>query len=464
MPDGDFCHLHVHSQYSLLDGACRIEQMARKAAHLGMPAVAITDHGNMFGAVEFYDAMRRQGVKPIIGYEGYFTPGDRRARERVTGPQQLGHLTFLAADQTGFRNLLKMSSLAYLEGLYYKPRVDWELLEDCAEGVICLSGCLHSRLNRFILTEARDQAAKWLGDMRDLFGPDRFYVELQDHGLPEQRQVLGPAAELAESVGVPIVATNDCHYLEAEDHTWHEVLLCINTRTTLDDPDRFRMRTDQLFFKSADQMRATFEDFPRALSNTLRIAGMCEVELDGSRKYPAFRKEGVPPEQNPQLLRSLATRGLQERCGDLSEEMRRRLDYELGVIEEMGYVDYFLIVWDFVRFARENQIPVGLRGSGGGSLVVHGLGITEVNPLDYDLIFNRFMDPERKEAPDLDIDLCERRRDEVIDYVRQRHGPESTAQIITFGTLKARNCVRDVGRVLGVNLKKVDRVAKTMPL
>ncbi|KPK62529.1 MAG: hypothetical protein AMK73_05985, partial [Planctomycetes bacterium SM23_32] len=464
MSGPDFCHLHVHSQYSLLDGACRIGPMAAKAAAMGMPAVAITDHGNMFGVVEFYYAMREHGVKPIIGYEGYFTLGDRRARERVAGGQELFHLTLLAADQAGYRNLMKLASMAYLEGLYYKPRVDWELLEDCAEGLVCLSGCLHSRLNHLVLAGARQEAAKWLGDMGELFGPDRFYVELQDHGLPEQREALGPAVELARKVGLPLVATNDCHYLEAADRTWHDVLLCINTRTTLDDPDRFRMATDQVYFKSPQEMAQTFGAVPEALSNTLRIAEMCDVELDDSRKYPAFRQEGVAPREHPRFLRSLAVRNLEERYGELGDEMRQRLDFELNVIEQTGYVDYFLICWDFVRFAQENGIPAGLRGSGAGSLVAHALGMTGLNPLDYDLVFERLMGPERKEPPDIDIDLCELRRGEVIDYVRQRYGPEKTAQIITFGTLKARNCVRDVGRVLGVDLAKVDRVAKMIPL
>jgi DNA polymerase-3 subunit alpha len=463
MSGADFCHLHVHTQYSLLDGACRIEPMARMAAEMGMPAVAITDHGNMFGVVEFYGTMRKHGVKPLIGYEGYFTLGDRHTRERVTGGPELYHLTFLAADEAGYRNLVRMSSLAYLEGFYYKPRIDWDLLESCASGVVCLSGCLNSRLNQLLLAGARTEAVKWLGEMRELFGPERFYVELQNHGLPEQRQVLGPTLELARKLGIELVAANDCHFLAAEDRTWHDVLLCINTHSTLGDRDRFRLATDQVYFRSPAEMAQAFADVPEAIRNTLRIAEMCHVELDLSRKYPAFRQEGVPPEENARLLRTLATNRLLERYRELSPEMRQRLDYELSVIEEMGYVDYFLIVYDFVRFAREEAIPVGLRGSGAGSLVAHALDLTDINPMDYDLIFNRFMDPERKEPPDIDIDLCEVRREEVIDYVRRRYGPESTAQIISFGTLKARNCVRDVGRVLGVDLKKVDRVAKMIP-
>lgn len=464
MPSASFCHLHVHTQYSLLDGACRIGPMAEKAARMGMPAVAMTDHGNLFGVVAFYRTMRRHGLKPVIGYEGYLTLGDRRIRERAAGRQELYHLTFLAADQTGYRNLVKLASLAYLDGLYYKPRVDWELLEDCAEGLICLSGCLHSRLNHLLLAGAPEEAAKWLGDMRELFGPERFYIELQDHGLPEQRETLGACVELGRKLAIPTVATNDCHYLDAGDHSWHDVLLCINTHTTLNDPDRFRMATDQLYFKTPEEMARLFAEAPDALSNTLRIAEMCEVELDESRKYPSFQQEGVPAEENPMLLRSLAAKGLEERYGEISDEMRERLEYELGVIEQTGYVDYFLIVWDFVRFARENDIPVGLRGSGAGSLVAHALDMTGINPMDYDLIFSRFMDPEREEPPDIDIDLCERRREEVMEYVRQRYGPQSTAQVITFGTLRARNCVRDVGRVLGVELQKVDRVAKMIPL
>ncbi len=463
MPSADFCHLHVHTQYSLLDGACRIDDIAQKAARLGMPAVAITDHGNLSGAVQFHSTLRRHDVKPILGYEAYLTPGDRTERKRGSGRQELYHLTLLAADQTGWQNLLKLASLAYLEGLYYKPRVDRDLLADCAEGLICLTGCMHSRLNSFLLTEDTDSARSWLADMRELFGTDRLYVELQDHGLPDQREVLAPAAELASSMDLPIVATNDCHYMEAEDREWHDVLLCISTHSTLDDEDRFRLETDQIYFKSPEEMAEVFGDYPEALENTLRVADMCEVELDQSRKYPTFRQEDRPPEENPELLRSLANEGLRRRHDEVSEEMQERLDHELDVIEQMGYVDYFLIAWDFVRFAREQDIPVGLRGSGGGSLALHALGITELNPLDYDLIFSRFMDPERKEAPDIDIDLCEKRREEVIDYVKERYGHRCTAQIITFGTLQARNCVRDVGRVLGVDLQKVDRVAKMIP-
>jgi len=463
MPSAGFCHLHVHTQYSLLDGACRIEPMADLAAQMDMPAVAMTDHGNMFGVVEFHTALLKRGVKPIVGYEGYLTLGDRRTRERVTSGQDLFHLTFLAADQTGYQNLVKLASFAYLEGLYYKPRIDRELLERHAEGVVCLSGCLHSRLNHLLLTGAREEAARWLGQMRELFGQDRFYVELQEHGLPEQQQVREATVELARQLAVPMVATNDCHYLAAEDHTWHDVLLCINTHATLTESNRFRLATDQVYFKTPQQMAELFKDVPEAVQNTLRIAEMCNVELDTSRKYPAFRQDGVPPEQNAQFLRTLAMDGLSQRYGELPAEMRERLQYELGVIEEMGYVDYFLIVWDFVRFAREKAIPVGLRGSGAGSLVAHALDMTGINPMNYDLIFSRFLDPERQEPPDIDIDLCERRRAEVIDYVRQRYGAQSTAQIISFGTLKARNCVRDVGRVLGVDLQKVDRVAKMIP-
>ncbi len=463
MPPAEFCHLHVHTQYSLLDGACRINRMAEKASALGMPAVGVTDHGSMFGVVDFYNTMRASGIKPLIGYEGYFTVGDRRDRSSGGGKPELYHLTFLAVDEAGYRNLVKMSSLAYLDGLYYKPRVDWELLEDCAEGVVCLSGCLHSRSNQLLLEGREAEARKWLGEMRDLFGPERFFVELQDHGIAEQREVLAPSIRLAKELGLGTVATNDCHYLEAADRAWHDVLLCINTRKTLDDPDRFRMTTDQLFFKSGEEMAELFADEPDALRNTLRIAEMCNVDLDTERKFPAFRKEGVPPEENARFLRDLANDGLRERYGEVQPEMQERLDHELGIIEQMGYVDYFLIVWDFVRFARDNGIPVGLRGSGAGCLLAHALEMTDINPMDYDLLFRRFTDPERQEMPDIDIDICERRRGEVIDYVRQRYGAQSTAQIITFGTLQARNCIRDVGRVLGVELPKVDRVAKMVP-
>jgi len=456
-----FCHLHVHTEFSLLDGACRIEQTAQTAEQMQMPAVAMTDHGNMFGAVAFYGAMNAHGVKPIIGYEGYLTLGSRRDRTYTAGRQDLYHLTLLARNQTGYSNLVKLASLAYLEGLYYKPRMDWELLADCADGLICLSGCMQSRLNYLVLSGATQQAEKWLGDMRDLFGPDNFYVELQDHNLQDQRRALPQALRLARKLDIPVVATNDAHYLHAEDRSWHDVLLCISTHSTLNDPKRFRLESDQLYFKSPEEMSHLFADEPDAISNTLRIAEMCQVELDRTLKYPTFRREGV--EDNATFLRNLAQSELRERYGELSEDMKERLAYELGVIERMGYVDYFLIMWDVVRFAHENNIPVGMRGSGTASLVAHALWLSDLNPLDYDLIFSRFMDPERREQPDIDIDLCEVRRQEVIDYVRRRYGEQRTAQLITFGTLAPRNCVRDVGRVLGVDLGKVDRVAKMIP-
>ncbi len=457
-----FCHLHVHTQYSLLDGACRIEQTAQLASRMQMPAVAVTDHGNLFGAVSFHRTMKASGVKPIIGYEGYLTVRSRHDKTFTAGRQELYHLTLLAENQTGYRNLLKLASLAYLEGLYYKPRMDWDLLADCREGLICLSGCLQSRLNTLLVVDATAEAEKWLGGMRELFGPEHFYIELQDHGLPEQRKVLPEALRLARKLDIPVVATNDVHYLRAEDRSWHDVLLCISTRSTLNDPNRFRLQSDQLYFKTPEEMARLFADEPDALANTLRIAEMCELELDGALKYPTFRQEGV--EDNTAYLRDLTESTLQKRYGKISDKMRKRLDYELGVIQQMGYVDYFLIVWDFVRFALENAIPVGMRGSGASSLVAHALGLTDINPMDYDLIFSRFMDPERREKPDIDIDLCEIRREEVIAHVRERYGENSTAQIITFGTLQARNCVRDVGRVLDVPLEKVDRLAKMIPM
>ena len=457
-----FCHLHVHTEFSLLDGACRIDQMAELAEQMGMRGVAMTDHGNMFGTVAFYRAMKAHGVKPIIGYEAYVTPGSRQDRTYTGAAQPLNHLTLLARNQTGYENLLRLSSFAYLEGLYYKPRADRELLAQCAEGLICLSGCLQSRLCELILAGDTREAETWLDEMRGLFGPDCFYVELQDHGLEDQKKVLPEALRLARKLNLPVVATNDAHYLHAKDYSWHDVLLCINTRSTLNDPNRFRLKSDQLYFKGPQEMAQLFSEQPEALGNTARIVEMCDVELDDSLKFPTFRQEGA--EDNAAFLRRSAEEGLRRRYGEISQVMRERLDHELGVIEQMGYVDYMLISWDFVRFAREQGIPVGMRGSGSSSLVAHALGLTDINPMDYDLIFSRFLDPERREQPDIDIDLCENRREEVIRYVRERYGADSTAQIITFGTLQARNCVRDVGRVLDVPLEKVDRLAKMIPM
>ena len=463
MAGREFCHLHVHTQYSLLDGACRIDRLAARAVALEMPAVAITDHGNMFGVMEFDRTMRAAGVKPLIGYEGYFTTGDRRVREGGRKAPPLYHLTFLARNQQGRDNLYRMSSLAYIEGLYYKPRIDWELLSQCAEGLVCLSGCLGSRSNAALLAGKEDEAAQWLGDLRDLIGPEYFFVELQNHGLEEQERILGPSLDLARRMDIPVVVTNDCHYINKEDSEWHDLLLCINTRSTRDDPNRFRMDSKELYFKSADEMALIVPDAPDALTNTLLIAEMCDVTMDTSRKYPVFREEGLDPADKPGFLRRIATERLESIYGEIKPDMQERLDTELGIIGQMGYVDYFLIVWDFARFAEKEGIPIGMRGSGGGSLTAHAIGMTSINPMDYDLLFSRFLDPERLEAPDIDIDLCERRREEVIAYARERYGSESTAQIITFNRLKAKAAVRDVGRVLDVDLAKVNTIAKLIP-
>jgi DNA polymerase-3 subunit alpha len=456
-----FVHLHVHTEYSLLDGACRTKKLAARAAELGMPACAMTDHGSMFGTVQFYDAMNEAGVKPLIGYEAYLTPGSRLDKESKGQRQPLYHMTLLAMDERGYQNLTYLSSMAFVEGFYYKPRIDWELLDGHTDGVIALSGCLQSCLNQCLLAGDEKGAEAYLDRMKGLFGSERFFVELQNHGLPDQARAIRPAAELAGRMGLGLVCSNDAHFLSAADKNWHDILLCINTSSTLDQADRFKLESDQLYFKSGEEMEELFGEWPEALDNTLRIAEMCEFKLDTSRRYPHFRHEGSEP--NGALLGRLAHEGLAERYGAVDEAMRERLAEELAVIEQMGYVDYFLITWDFVKFAREQGIPVGLRGSGGGALVAHALGLTDLNPMQYELLFNRFLDPERREPPDIDIDLCEARREEVIDYVRRKYGSNSVAQIITFGTLQPRNCVRDVGRVMGVDLQEVDRLAKMIP-
>ncbi len=457
----EFCHLHNHTEFSLLDGACRTDRMVELAKEMGMPAVAMTDHGNMFGAVNFYHTAKEQGLKPILGYEGYLTPHRRDDRSHGGRQGDLFHLTLLARNRAGLENLFKISSLAYTEGLYYKPRMDKDLLQECSEGVICLSGCAMSRLNHLVLNGQKDDAQRWLDEMRSIFGRDYFFIELQNHGLSEQKETLPQVLDLAGQMDVPTVATNDSHYLRPQDREWHEALLCISTKSTLDDPERFRFDCDQLYFKSPEEMAQLFPENPEALKNTLRIAEMCDVELDESLKFPAFTQNQC--ENNATYLRTLVEKGLEDCYGGIEDEMRERIEYELGVIESMGYVDYFLITWDFIRFAREENIPLGMRGSGSSSLVAHALRLTDINPMDYGLIFNRFLDPERREQPDIDIDLCERRREDVINYVKKRYGANSTAQIITFGILMARSCVRDVGRVLGVPLKKVDRLAKMIP-
>ncbi len=458
-----FVHLHVHSHYSLLDGACKIPELVETAAKFGMPAVALTDHGNLFGAVEFFRTATEGKVKPILGYEAYVAPGSRLDRELVGGIKEAAfHLTLLAENLKGYRNLIKLASLAYLEGFYYKPRIDWETLAKHSDGLICLSGCLKSEVAHHILAErsgaARDVAARY----RELFGAERYFLEVQENGLDDQRTVNQGEIALAQELGIPLVATNDIHYMRRDDAAAHEALLAINTGKVLTDEDRMSFGTDQFYFASSQEMAERFKDQPAALANTLAIAERCDVKLDFSKRhFPPFDSGRMA---NDEHLRKLATEGLGEMFGGKPPaEYVTRLEDELAIIKDMAYASYFLIVRDFVMYARDHDIPVGLRGSGAGCLITRALGMTDFDPVAHGLLFKRFLDPERREPPDIDVDLCEVRREEVLNYVREKYRPECVAQIVTFGTLGARAAIRDVGRVMDIPLKEVDAIAKEVP-
>ncbi|RMF86019.1 MAG: DNA polymerase III subunit alpha [Planctomycetota bacterium] len=459
-PAGRFVHLHVHTEYSLLDGACRIDDLIARAKQLDMPALAITDHGNLCGAIEFYSAAVAAGIKPIIGCELYITSGDRRDKQRDAFGETAYHLLVLATNRTGYQNLMRLSSIGYLEGFYYKPRIDMEVLREHSEGLICTSTCIGGQIPRGLLKAdarvAREIAEQYLS----IFGPDRFFIELQDHGMPEQKTINPELAELANRLGVGMIATNDVHYLSHDDVEAHDVLCCISTRSRVQDEDRFKFSTDQYFFKSPAEMAAALPDYPEALENTLRVAEMCEIEFDFNKRYAP--KYDVPDARSAdEYLRELVYEGAQRRYGEITEELRERIDYELGVIADKGFSGYFLIVWDFVRYAREHDIPTLARGSGCSTVVGYCLEISNVDPLRYGLYFERFMDPDRDEMPDIDIDMCQDRRGEVIDYVRRKYG--HVAQIITFGRLKPRAAIKDVCRALDVPLARAEAVAKLVP-
>lgn len=458
----DFTHLHVHSEYSLLDGACRTTQLIKRAKELGMGALALTDHGNLYGAIEFYTKAKEAGIKPILGYETYVAPTSRLNKD----PKQketLYHLTLLAKDTTGYQNLLKLSTDAYLEGFYYKPRVDKELLSKHSQGLIALSGCMKSELNFYLSRGLKTEALHAVSTYKEIFGKENFFIEVQDNGLPEQKGLVQGAIETGRELDAPLVATNDVHYLSKEDAEAHDILLCINTGKLADDPERLRFATQEFYLKSPGEMYPLFREIPEALVNTVSIAQRCNLELTfGQFHLPRFQPPGG--KTNSQFLRELCGRGAREKFGEVNETIQKRLEHELGVIEKMGLTDYFLIVWDFVNFAHKNGILTSGRGSGAGSLVAYTLGITNVDPLRYDLLFERFLNSERVTMPDLDIDFCAEGREKVIEYARQRYGGDQhVAQIITFGTMKAKAVVRDVGRVLGIPLAEVDKVAKLIP-
>jgi DNA polymerase-3 subunit alpha len=470
----DFVHLHLHTEYSLLDGACRIDELVARAAELRMPAMAITDHGNMFGAVVFHDTCRAHGIKPIIGCEAYVALGSRHDKTASGIREAYNHLTLLASNEVGYHNLVKLVSAGYTEGFYHRPRIDKELLSTHSEGLVCLSGCLAGELAGF-LRDGRDREARHLvGEMGDLFGQGRFYLEMMDHGIEEQRRVNEGLLRLHDQTGLPLVATNDSHYLTKADHQAHDVLLCIGLGKKVHDVDRLRFDGPEFFVKSGDEMALSFPDHLEALKNTLVVAEMCEFKLGTVDSFPAF---DVPPGFTIESYFEKVTRdGFADRwkvleplaaAGRLRHpfgEYESRLEKEIGVIRRVGFAGYFLIVWDFIRYAREHDIPVGPgRGSAAGSLVAYSMRITDIDPIENDLIFERFLNEERISPPDIDIDFCENRRGEVIEYVTRKYGRENVAQIITFGTMKAKAVVRDVGRVLDMSYGDVDKIAKMIP-
>ena len=456
-----FAHLHCHTHYSLLDGVNRIPMLVERVKELGMNSIAITDHGNLSGAIEFHRTCRRHDVNPIIGYEAYVAPGRRTDRSATRQKEAQSHLTLLAMNRDGFDNLIRMASAAYLEGFHYKPRIDRELLEAHSEGIICLSGCASSELSKLLLADREDEARQLVEWYSRVFG-DRFYMEIQDAGFEIQRQCLEPTVDLARQMGLPLVATNDAHYLTRDDAKVQDVMLCVNTRRTRDDPNRMKMDNDGLFVCSPDEMYSTFAALEDAVARSQEIADRVDIELHDRKLYPVFR----PPENKTDVdyLKELCHQRMHERYGDeLTEAHWKRLEYELSVIESKGYASYFLIVWDFVEFARRNEIPCGARGSACGAIVAFLLRLGDVCPLKYDLLFERFLDPSRNEPPDIDIDFCRDRRQMVIDYTKEKYGEMNVAQIGTYGTLKAKNAIRDVGRALNVPLPRVNELAKMVP-
>ena len=458
-----FVHLHLHTEYSLLDGAIRINEVVKKAKEYNMPAIAITDHGNMFGAIEMYKECKKNGIKPIIGCEFYVAPRSRLDKDGRIDTEP-NHLILLAMNNTGYKNLVKLCSIGYTEGFYYKPRIDLEVLEKYNEGIICLSACIAGGLSRKIINGDIVGAKEMLKKYLSIFGKDRYFLELQDNKLREQILVNQNLIEFSKEFGIGLVATNDCHYLNKEDYDFHEVLLCIQTRKTINDEDRLRFKVNEFYFKSPDEMKEAFKNVPEAIENTLKIAEMCNVEIDfGHTILPEFKIE-----EDISHLEYFTKKCYEQIPNKYSKEeydkVKERLDYEISVIDKMGYIDYFLIVADFINYAKSQNIPVGPgRGSGAGSIAAYLIGITDIDPLKFDLIFERFLNPERVSMPDFDVDFCYERRQEVIDYVSNKYGKDHVAQIITFGTMAARAAIRDVARVLDISYQKADMIAKLVP-
>jgi len=459
-----FTHLHVHSEYSLLDGASTIKSLISRTKELGMDSIAITDHGVMYGVVDFYKEAIKNGIKPIIGCEVYMSKNSMHEREG-SKDREASHLVLLCKNNTGYQNLIKLVSLGFTEGFYYKPRIDYDTLQKYSEGLICLSACLAGDIARYLRDGMYDSAKKLALSLKDMFGEGNFYLEVQDHGILEQKQVNIDLKWLSEETNIPLVATNDIHYTKREDAKVHDVLLCVQTQTHVDDPNRMRFEGEEFYIKSEDEMKQVFAWCEEAVDVTSKIAEMCDVTFDFSATYlPEFEVPNQYENSHEKYLYDLCMDGLIKRYGQTNEELDERLNYELGVINSMGFTDYFLIVWDFVKYAHDNGIEVGCRGSGAGSLVSYCLSITEVDPIKYELYFERFLNPERISMPDFDIDFCYERRHEVIEYVNQKYGYDHVVQIITFGTMAARAAIRDVGRALGMGYADVDRIAKMIPM
>ena len=455
-----FTHLHVHTEYSLLDGASRITDLVKKAAELNMDAIAITDHGCMYGVIDFYNACKKAGLKPIIGMEAYVS---HRSIYEPAVPRDHAHLILLCKNETGYKNLMKLSSIAFVDGFYYKPRIDYELLEKYHEGLICLSACLAGDIPQYLLNERWQDARELASRLKSVFGED-YYIELQNHGIPEQQTVLPRLNRLAKELNIKTVATNDIHYVEKEDAEAQDALLCIQTGHFVDETNRMRMESEEFYLKSEAEMLKRFSGYEDAIRNTAEVAAKCNLEIElGKRHLPDFKTpDGIDHEQ---YLRSLCAEGMKKRLGDAPpKEYTDRLEYELDVISKMGFVDYFLIVWDFIHYAKTHDIPVGPgRGSAAASIVAYTLEITDLDPLKYNLLFERFLNPERITMPDIDVDFCYVKRPKVIEYVVEKYGADRVAQIITFGTMAARAVVRDVGRVLRVPYNEVDKIAKLIP-
>ena len=466
MSHSDFVHLHCHTEYSLLDATCKIEELMTRAKELRFPALAMTDNGNLFGAIQFYSKAMKEGIKPIIGLSTYVAPGSRFEKQAHGIKEASFHLTLLATNEQGYRNLIKLSSLGYTEGFYYRPRVDKEVLKEFSEGLIALSGGLKGEVPYYLYHDQMHEARKVAAEYAEIFGKDRFYLEIMEHGIEPQKRVIEGSLKLSKDLGLGIVATNDVHYIHQNQAMAHDALICIGTGAKLDEPNRMRYQGDQYYLRSAEEMKSLFRDIPQAIRATIEIAERCNLELSFNKLFlPKFAPpDGKTPES---YFEELSFRQLRERFagGEIPAEYEARLRLELTLIGKMGFISYFLIVWDFIRFAREKGIPVGPgRGSAAGSLVAYSLYITDVDPIRYHLYFERFLNPERVSMPDIDIDFCYERRDEVIDYVKRKYGVGNVAQIITFGTMAAKAAVRDVGRVMGLPYGEVDRISKLIPL